>query len=393
MSSPKIPAFLSILFATLAAAGCMSGEAQNAPASPAAPEVTAARVLFDEVLDWAEFTGRLEPVNSVELRPRVGGYVESVDFEEGAMVEQGDLLFQIDARPYQAEVNRLQAERERTAAELELARTYAARAARLLARNATSREEFEQLTADVAVAEARLASVAASLDAAELDLSYTKVTAPIAGRVSRAIVTEGNLVEPLTLLTTLVSISPVYVYFDVDEHTYLKNVSPDGTADVYLGLIDEEGYPHHARLDFVDNRVDARHGTIRARAVLDNPKGRFVPGLFARVRLVSPQTFSAAFVDDRAIGTDLGRKFVFVLDDENVVQYRAVETGRLFDGLRIVTSGLEPNDVIVVNGLQRVRPGVAVAATQVAMDRGERTLAKLNADADRGTEPLAFNLR
>jgi multidrug efflux system membrane fusion protein len=313
------------------------------------------------------------------VRPRVGGYVESVDFEEGAAVAAGDLLFRIDARPFQAEVDRLRAEQKRAAAELDLAQSYAARAERLLARNATSKEEFEQLAADAEVAEAALASVAAALEAAELNLSFTRVTAPISGRVSRAIVTVGNLVEPSTALTTLVSTSPVYAYFDIDEHTFLEIVSPNGAANVYVGLIDEEGYPHHARLDFVDNRVDADHGTIRARAVLDNESGRLTPGLFARIRLVSPQEFTAAIVDDRAIGTDLGRKFVFVVDDQNVVQYRGVETGRLIDGMRIVTSGLSPNEIVVVNGLQRVRPGVTVAATHVAMDRSARAIVASNA--------------
>jgi len=395
MNSRATHAFLYVLFTALAAAGCSSGEDQNALAPPAAPDVTAARVIFDEVRNWAEFTGRLEPVNSVDLHPRVRGYVESVALDEGAMVERGDLLFEIDARPYRAEVDRLRAERELAAAELDLARTFAERAARLLASNATSQEDFDRLTADEAIAEARLASVAASLEAAEIDLSYTKVTAPITGRVSRAIVTEGNLVEPSTLLTTLVSTSPVYVYFDVDEHTYLETVNPHGAADVYIGLIDEEGYPHQARLDFIDNRVDAGHGTIRARAVLDDPDSRFVPGLFARVRLVAPKAFSAAFVDDRAIGTDLGRKFVLVVDDQSVVQYRAVETGRLLDGLRIVESGLEPGEVIVVNGLQRVRPGMTVTTTRVAMDR--RVLGVLAASVEPGTtpaaEPFVFNAR
>jgi membrane fusion protein, multidrug efflux system len=381
---------LAIAFATLAAAGCSSGQAGNAPTSPPAPEVTAAKVLFNDVRDWADFTGRLEPVERVDVRPRVGGYVESVAFVEGADVKQGDLLFQIDPRPFKAVVERLRADSDRATAELALARAYASRAQRLLAQRAISQEEFEQRTSDASVAEAKLASVRASLEAAELDLSFTRVTAPIAGRASRAALTVGNLVDASTLLTTLVSVSPVYAYFDIDEQTYLKHVSPSGTADVYVGLIDEEGYPHRARLDFVDNRVDGGHGTIRARAVLDNADGRFTPGLFARVRLVSPQQFTAAFVDDRAIGTDLNRKFVFVIDERNVVRYRPVETGRLIDGLRVVTSGLTPDDVVIVNGLQRVRPGVTVAATQVAMDRNERVLAQLGAGA---ADNVALNVR
>lgn len=391
MNSRSIFPLLAILVSALAAAGCSSGEARNAPPSPPAPEVTAAKVLFDDVRDWAEFTGRLEPVQHVDLRPRVGGYVEAVRFVEGGNVRQGDELFQIDPRPFQAEVARLRADRERARAELDLARSYAERAKRLFARHATSKEELEQLTANAAVAEAKLASANAALDAAELNLSFTRVTAPITGRVSRAIVTVGNLVDPSTLLTTLVSTSPVYAYFDVDEQTYLKNVSSTSKADVYVGLIDEQGYPHRAVLDFVDNQVDADHGTIRARAVLDNSNGQFTPGLFARIRLVSPRQFRAAFVDDRAIGTDLGRKFVFVLNDQNVVSYRAVETGRLIDGLRVVRDGLEPGDVVVVNGLQRVRPGVTVAPTEVAMDRDSRALAELDAQSA-GAQSIAQNV-
>jgi multidrug efflux system membrane fusion protein len=391
MPSAKSLALVFLVFTTLAAAGCSSGEAENAPASPAAPEVTAARVLFDVVRDWAEFTGRLEPVEHVELRPRVGGYVESMDFDEGALVEAGKILFRIDARPFRAEVDRLDAELERAAAELELARSFAARDRRLFEQNATSREEFEQSAADAAVAEAELAAVSAALEFAELELSFTEVKAPIAGRVSRAIVTAGNLVEPSTVLTTLVSISPVYAYFDIDEQTYLKSVGPNGSADVHVGLIDEDGYPHRAKLDFVDNQVDAGHGTIRARAVLDNSSGRFTPGLFARIRLVSPNAFEAAFVDDRAIGTDLGRKFVYVIDENNVVHYRGIETGRAIDGMRIVTSGLTADDIVIVNGVQRVRPGVPVAPTRVAMDRDARGL--VDVTTGKGDEAVALNQR
>jgi multidrug efflux system membrane fusion protein len=391
MPSAKSLALVSLVFTTLAATGCSSGEAENAPASPPAPEVTAARVLFDEVRDWAEFTGRLEPVERVELRSRVGGYVESVDFDDGALVEAGEILFRIDARPFRAEVDRLGAELERAAAELELARSFAARARRLFEQNATSREEFEQFTADAAVAEAELAAISAALESAELELSFTEVKAPIAGRVSRAIVTAGNLVDPSTVLTTLVSISPIYAYFDIDEQTYLKSVGPNGSADVHVGLIDEDGYPHRAELDFVDNQVDAGHGTIRARAVLDNSSGRFTPGLFARIRLVSPNAFEAAFVDDRAIGTDLGRKFVYVIDENNVVQYRGIETGRVIGGMRIVTSGLTPDDSVIVNGVQRVRPGVPVAPTRVAMDRSARGVVDIATGS--GDEAVALNQR
>jgi len=363
--------FASILLTGSAVlAGCGSGEARNAPAAPPAAPVTTAVVATQELNDWADFTGRLEAVENVAVRPRVGGYVESVQFTEGARVAQGDLLFQIDPRPFKAEVERLSAERDRAAAELTLARSYADRAERLLAQNATSREEYEQLAANASVAEAKLAAARAALEAARLNLSFTRVTAPIAGRVSRAVVTAGNLVDGSTLLTTVVSDSPVYAYFDVDEQTYLEHLHGDAGRDVvYVGLINEQGYPHRARLDFVDNQIDPSHGTIRARAVLDNADGQFTPGLFARMKLISAKRFRAALIDDRAIGTDLGRKFVFVVDAQNVVSYRAIETGRSLEGLRVVRSGLEAGDVVIVNGLQRVRPGATVNPTQVAMDR------------------------
>jgi len=398
MNTRTYAAFPTILATVWLLAGCVAGEAGDAPpAPPPAPQVTTAVVATHELSDWAEFTGRLEAVENVAVRPRVGGYVETVAFTEGTRVAPGDLLFQIDARPFAAEVDRLTAERDRARAEVALARSYRDRAERLLAQNATSREEFEQVDSDAAVAAARLAAADAALDAAELNLSFTRVTAPIAGRVSRAVVTAGNLVDGATVLTTVVSDSPVYAYFDIDEQTYLEHL-PRGHADergpdsiVHVGLINEEGYPHDARLDFVDNEVDSDHGTIRARAVLDNADGRFTPGLFVRVRLVSPRSFRAALVDDRAIGTDLSRKYVLVVDEANVVQYRAVVTGRSVEGLRVVRDGLSAGDVVIVNGLQRVRPGVTVSPTRVAMDRGSPgTLARLAA-AER--TPIAQNLR
>ena len=377
--------FLPALLAAAVLAGCSTGEANDtSAAAPPAPAVTTAVVATHDLNDWAEFTGRLEAVENVSVRPRVGGYVETVAFTEGTRVAQGDLLFQIDARPFRAEVERLTAERDRARAELNLAQSYRERAERLLAQNATSREEFEQVDSDAAVAAATLAAATAELEAAQLDLSFTRVTAPIAGRVSRAAVTAGNLVDGSTVLTSVVSDSPVYAYFDVDEQTYLQHLrtgaATDGSAAsiVHVGLVNEEGHPHAARLDFVDNQVDPEHGTIRARAVLDNADGLYTPGLFVRVRLMSQHSFRAALVDDRAIGTDLGRKFVFVVDAANTVQYRAVVTGRSVDGLRVIRDGLAAGDVVIVNGLQRVRPGVTVSPTEVAMDRGSPgTLAQL----------------
>jgi multidrug efflux system membrane fusion protein len=381
IQSLKISRLFSLVL-PLALVGCAVGEAGNPPPAPPAPQVTTAEVAVHELNDWADFTGRLEAVESVEIRPRVGGYVQSVHFSEGGRVAAGELLYQIDPRPFKAEVDRLKAERERAVAQLDLAKSYRERAERLLARNATSQEEFERNAADASVAAAQLASISAALEAAELNLSFTRVTAPIAGRVSRAIVTAGNLVDASVVLTTVVSDEAVYAYFDVDEHTYLEHVQQPNAAEhstVHVGLINEEGYPHAARLDFVDNQVDPQHGTIRARAVLDNRDGRFTPGLFARMKLVSPKRYSAALVDDRAIGTDLGKRFVFVVDEQGLVQYRSVETGRLVNGLRVVENGLAAGDVVIVNGLQRVRPGVNVAQTRVAMGHDLPALAQLAA--------------
>ncbi len=377
----------------LALVGCSVGEAGNPPPAPPAPQVTTAEVAVRELNDWADFTGRLEAVESVEIRPRVGGYVESVHFAEGGRVAAGELLYQIDPRPYKAEAARLKAERERAQAQLKLAQSYRERAERLLERNAISQEEAERNAADASVAAAQLASISAALEAAELNLSFTRVTAPIAGRVSRAIVTAGNLVDASVVLTTIVSDEEVYAYFDVDEQTYLEHVQQANAAEesvVQVGLINEDGYPHSARLDFVDNQVDPRQGTIRARAILDNRDGQFTPGLFARMKLVSPSRHRAALVDDRAIGTDLGKRFVFVVDDQGVVQYRPVETGRLVEGLRIVNDGLTAGDVVVVNGLQRVRPGVTVAQTRVDMSDDVPALAQLESTAGSESVHTAF---
>jgi multidrug efflux system membrane fusion protein len=370
----RLPAVLALL---LPLAGCGSGKAE--PTAPPPPEVTVAEVLIQELHDWDEFTGRLEAVEAVDIRPRVSGFIESVEFEEGARIQAGDLLFQIDPRPFQAQVDRLIAEQKRAQAQLDLARTNHARARRLLEQNATSREQFDSVATLEATASAELGAVGAALEAAQLDLEFTRVTSPIDGRVSRALITTGNLVDGSSLLTTVVSDDPIYAAFDADEPAYLRyaglargGASAEPANRVFVGLIDEQGYPHEGRLDFVDNRVDPDSGTIRGRAVLDNPDERFTPGLFVRIKLVGRGSYPAALVDDRAIGTDLGRRFVLVLDDQNLVQYRAVETGRLVDGLRIVRSGLEAGDVIVVNGLQRVRPGTPVSPTRVAMVDGAR---------------------
>src|SRR5690606_20104336 len=398
MRPQTVASLVPSLLAAAVLAGCASGEADQPASAPPPPAVTAAEITIRELRDWADFTGRLEAASHVDVRPRVGGYIQAVHFDEGGRVSRGDLLFTIDPRPFEAEVARLEAERVRAKAQLELARSYRDRAERLLAEKATSREEYEQLEADAEVAEATLASVEAALAAAELDLSFTRVTAPIDGRVSRAVVTAGNLVDSSTLLTTVVADDPIHAYFDVDEHTYLElmqgstskarlthadgKAAPSHAEDgllVFVGLANEPGYPRAARLDVVDNEVDPEQGTIRARAVLSNPDGRFTPGLFARLRVVGERTYRAALVDAKAIGTDLDRKYVLVVDDAGVAQYRAVELGRAVDGLRVVRDGLRAGDLVIVNGLQRVRPGMPVAVNQAPMPNDSPQIQRLAA--------------
>ncbi len=382
--------FLSLAAAlALLLAGCGQSRADDEQAAPPPPEVSVARVEVQPLHDWQEFTGRLAAVKAVNVRPRVSGYIESVHFEEGSRVEAGQVLFRIDPRPFRAEVERLEAELARARAGLALAASNEERAERLLAENAIAREEYDSLKTARTIAAAELGAVEAALDAARLDLEFTTVTAPIAGRVSNALVTAGNLVDSSTLLTTLVSDDPVYAYFHADEQSYLRYIEGQDpaaarSAPVFVGLINEAGYPHEGRLDFLDNRVDPESGTIRGRAVLDNADGRFTPGLFVRIKLVSPSVREVALVDDRAIGTDLDQKYVLVVDDQNVAQYRGVETGPLVGNLRVVTRGLEAGDRVIVNGLQRVRPGVPVAPVQVAMDRDARELERLAANVGAG---------
>lgn len=351
--------------------------AQVAGAGAVLPEVTVARVLLRPVSGSADFTGRVQAVDSVEVRPRVGGYVTSVAFKEGALVYKGDVLFRIDPRPFQAEVDRLTANRTRALAELGLAQANAQRGRRLLDQRAVSQEEADRLDTAARSARAVLAASDAELATAKLNLGFTEVRAPIDGRVSNVRITPGNLVGSNDVLTSVVSVNPVYVYFDVDEHTWLKldhlrvTAAHDGHSpriEAAMELSDENGYPHAGRIDFVDNQLHADSGTMRLRAVFDNRDGLFTPGLYARIRLQSGQPQPRLLIDDRAVGTDLGNQFVYVVDAKHKVEYRKVSTGALFHGLRVIDSGLAPGDVVVVNGLQHVRPGVEVDPQQVAMD-------------------------
>jgi multidrug efflux system membrane fusion protein len=354
----------------LSSGGTPSHAAEPA-AAPPAPEVTVAQVLLRPVSDTNAFTGRIQAVDTIQIKPRVSGYVDSIHFREGATVKKGDLLFTIDPRPYRAEVDRLAANLAQARAESKNADANAARGTKLVEQHAVSREEADRLDTAAASARAQVASVQAALDNARLNLSFTEVRAPVDGKVSNAQITPGNLVTPSDTLTSVVTVDPMYVYFDVDEQTFLKLDRlrrQNGRApEVEMGLADEQGYPHVGKIDFVDNQVRAGAGTIRLRAVFPNADGAYTAGLFARVQLRSGNTQPRALIDDKAVGTDLGNKFVYVVGKDKKVEYRRVATGALVDGLRVVDSGLNADDVVVVNGLQRVRPGVEVNAKRVTM--------------------------
>jgi multidrug efflux system membrane fusion protein len=363
-------AALALIVALVALAGCSKPHAQ--PAAPAAPPVSVAAALEQEVVETVDFPGRIEAVESVEVRARVNGYLQAVRFRPGAQVRKGDLLFIIDPRPFEAELARAEATLANTRAQLELARTELARQEQLLAERATSRREYDDAAARLRQFDAQLRANQASVESARLSLAYTRITAPVDGRVGKAEITVGNLVQGEVpnspILTTVVSMNPVYAAFEADEASYLRFVSSRKNLSVAIGLASEEGFPHRGRIDFVDNRVDPQSGTVRMRALLDNKDGRFTPGLFARVRLGdthSPR--KAVLVAERAIGTDQSKRFVLVVNGENKAEYREVRVGRVIEGLRVIESGLQAGEVIVVNGLQRVRPGAPVTPQPAQM--------------------------
>ena len=394
---------LSLAAATAAASlvsACARNEAAQPKAAPPLPQVTVAAAISRKVTDADEFTGRFEAVERVELRPRVSGYIASVNFKQGSEVKKGDVLFVIDPRPYQAERDRAAAGLAQARSQLALAKSERDRATKLLVQHAISQEEYDTRTAGNEQAGANVEAAKAALDSAALNLEFTRVTAPISGRISRALVTAGNFVtNGQTPLTTLVSLDPIYVTFDGDEQEYLKYIrlasagaaaeAEKAAANVHgtsahesaesahetrravrVGLANESDFPHQGVMVFVDNALDPTTGTIRSRALLDNHDREFTPGLFARIKLLGSSQHDAVLVNDSAIGTDQTVRYVLVVGKDNKVEYRPVQLGAVVDGLRVVQSGLAAGETIVVNGLQRVRPGAQVSAQRVAM--GER---------------------
>ncbi|MDE3011098.1 MAG: efflux RND transporter periplasmic adaptor subunit [Pseudomonadota bacterium] len=370
---------------------------QAQPPPPGPPQISVAPAVLRAVHDSEEFSGRLEAPESVDVRGRIGGTIDKVAFRDGALVKAGELLFAIDPRPYQSEVARDQAQLEAARAQLgvaqaqattaqaqsELARADLARADKLLAAHAVSRQEYDQLsagarTSDSAVraaqagvssAEAAVRSAEAALRTAQLNLDYTSVRAPISGRISRANVTAGNLIDDKTVLTTIVVTNRVFAYFDGSEATFLRirGLSPQQLT-VRMGLADENGLPHTGKLDFIDNRLNAQTGAIRMRAVFDNAKGEFAPGLFARIELTAATARNLVMTPDRAIGTDQNKKFVFVMGANNAAEQREVQPGPLVGAMRAIESGLKAGDLVVIDGLQRVHPGLPLSPQKLELD-------------------------
>lgn len=360
--------------AALAISGCKEDLPPTAPAK--APRVPVAEVIVRPVTPFVEFTGSLTAVKRVELRPRVAGYIQNVTVPEGRFVEKGRELFRIDPRVFQAALTAATAHLREAQAAWLLAQAEHARADQLFAQKIIARDRLDIATASLSARKAQVDAAKAAVDVAQLEMSFTRVTAPINGRVGQTLVTEGNYVAGgVTPLTTIVSTNPLHVYFDVDERTYLQslatgqaNAAAQGrqAAKVMVALVSDKTYSRHGRVDFLSNTADRSTGTMRIRAVVDNPDGQLTPGLFAKVKLETGAPQARVLVSDQSIGTDQGRSFVLVVDKDNKTQYRPVEIGAVVDGLRVIEQGLQQGERLVVKGL--VRPGMQITPQAAAID-------------------------
>lgn len=382
---------LSLLAASaLLLAACSRGEANNPPGPPPPPPVSVAPAVERQVTEWDEFSGRLVAVERVELRSRVSGYLRSIHFRPGQLVQKGDLLFQVDPRPFEAALARAEAALASARTRAELARTELARAERLLAERAVAQRDVDERAAARRDLDASILAAEAAVKTARLDLEYASIRAPISGRISKEEVTVGNLIQgdgpSPTLLTSLVSVDPIYAEFEGDEQVYLKYMQMARNGErpssrttrnpVLLGLANEQGFPRRGQMVFVDNRIDPQTGTIRARAEFENKDGALTPGLFARIRLLGSGSYKAVMTPERAIGTDQSKRFVLVVGGDGIAQFREVKLGALIDGMRVVRDGLQPGELVVVNGLQRVRPGAPVTPEKLDVDDSGMPVAK-----------------
>jgi len=378
--------WLGILLLCAAAVGCGNSQGQTGPPPPGPPEVQVSLPVMGMVTDYEDFPGRIMAVNTVEIRARVTGYLEKVHFREGSDVKKGDLLFEIDARPYEAELARAEGNYIQSEGRLTRLNGDYERAQGLLAKGAMSKEEIARITGDRTEAQGALLVNKAARDLAALNVGFTRVRAPLSGRISSRSIDPGNLVKADdTSVTSIVSLDPIYATFDLDERSLLRlkrlirdkkiKWSLEEGLPVLLGLADEEGFPHQGVINFADNRVDADTGTWRLRGRFDNADHALTPGLFVRVRLPIGESYQATLIAEEALGTDQGQKFVYVVDDKNHVDYRRIKVGRLQDGLRVIIDGLSTGEKIVVSGLQRVRQGVEVVPEVVPMPASKRAAA------------------
>lgn len=365
-----------------------SSAASAAAGAPAVATVDVSQVISRNITDWQSYSGRLEAVDHVDIRPQVSGTLVAVHFKDGSLVKKGDVLFTIDPRPYAAEVERTKAQLAAADARAVFSTANQARSQRLIGDNAISRSDFEQTQSAAREATANQLAAHAALASAQLNLEYTRITAPVSGRVSRAEVTVGNVVAAgggAKVLTTLVSVAHIYASFDVDEQSFLKYINPSregkaGPTPVYLGLANEDGYSRLGHVSSVDNSLDTSSGTIRVRADFDNADGILLPGLYARIRLGGGAPHEALLIDEKAVGTDQDKRFVLVVDQNNHSSYREVKLGAPQDGLRVVDTGLKAGERIIVNGLQRVRPGDPVTPNLIPMP-GDTTVPAASATA------------
>ncbi|MDE1139519.1 efflux RND transporter periplasmic adaptor subunit [Paraburkholderia tropica] len=365
-----------LVVAGLGTLGAMRFDAHPAVAAeaPSAPEVDVAAVAQRTITDWQSYSGRLAAVEKVDIRPQVSGTIVSVNFRDGALVKKGDTLFVIDPRPYQAAVDQAAAQLAAAQARTGYAQSDWERAQRLIGDNAIAKRDYDEKQNAAREASANLKAAQAALEAAQINLGYTRIVAPVAGRVSRAEITVGNVVSAgasAAPLTTLVSVSPIYAEFDADEQTYLDYISrmKDGSkVPVELGLANETGYSRSGTIESVDNRLDTSSGTIRVRARFDNADGALVPGLYARIKVSGSAPHPALLVDEAAIGTDQDKKYVYVVDGTGKVAYRTVQIAGQQGNLRVIVDGLKAGEHVVVNGTQRVRPGEAVRSHMVPMN-------------------------
>ena len=359
----------ALLICTAAVAGCNNAPAALGP--PKAPEVVVGRSIEQDVTDYEEFQGKTEAEKAVDVRAHVSGYLDRFNFKDGAEVHEKDVLFEIDPRPFAAELERAEAVVNQSDARVKRLEYDFARAQSLLNKGSISREEYDRIAGDLSEAQATLKASRASRNMAKLNLDYSYVRAPISGRISRRFVDPGNMVKADdTILTRIVSLDPMYAYFDIDERTHLRlqrflekqgvSTSEQKAMTVEMGLADEEGFPHQGQVDFVDNRVDPDSGSVWLRGVFANPNKLLTPGLFVRVRLPIGARHRAVLIPEQALGTDQGQKFVYVLNDKNEATYRRVHLGAQHGRLRVVEKGIEPGERLIVSGLQRVRPGAVV---------------------------------